>query len=44
LIRHFRPELQARMQKFAQENEGAAFAGGWKADEKRKGALISPGM
>jgi NADH dehydrogenase (ubiquinone) flavoprotein 1 len=44
LIRHFRPELEARMEKFAKENDGPAFAGGWRSDEKRKGALISPGM
>ncbi|KAI8953039.1 NADH-ubiquinone oxidoreductase [Xylaria longipes] len=30
LIRHFRPELEARMQKYAAENGGQqAFAGGW---------------
>lgn len=44
LIRHFRPELEARMQKFAQESGGEALAGGWEHDAGRKGKLISPGM
>ncbi|KAI1278284.1 NADH-ubiquinone oxidoreductase [Xylaria sp. FL0933] len=29
LIRHFRPELEARMQKFAAEHGGQPYAGGW---------------
>ncbi|CAJ2504996.1 Uu.00g123900.m01.CDS01 [Anthostomella pinea] len=29
LIRHFRPELEARLQKYASENGAQAFAGGW---------------
>ncbi len=44
LIRHFRPELEARMQKFAKETGGEALAGGWSHDSKEKGRLISPGM
>ena len=44
LIRHFRPELEARMQKFAQETGGAALAGGWTHDAGKKGKLVSPGM
>lgn len=44
LIRHFRPELEARMQKFAQETGGPALAGGWEHDAREKGKLVSPGM
>lgn len=44
LIRHFRPELEARMQKFAAENGGAALAGGWKSDTRAQGKLVSPGQ
>ncbi|KAK0641026.1 hypothetical protein B0T16DRAFT_336460 [Cercophora newfieldiana] len=44
LIRHFRPELEARMQKFAKETGGEALAGGWEHDSRVKGKLISPGM
>ncbi|KAK2594677.1 NADH dehydrogenase [ubiquinone] flavoprotein 1, mitochondrial [Conoideocrella luteorostrata] len=44
LIRHFRPELEARMQKFAQENGGPALAGGWEASTRSQGKLVSPGQ
>ncbi|CEI41333.1 NADH-ubiquinone oxidoreductase subunit, mitochondrial [Fusarium venenatum] len=44
LIRHFRPELEARMQKFAQENGGEALAGGWNHNAKSQGKLVSPGQ
>jgi NADH dehydrogenase (ubiquinone) flavoprotein 1 len=44
LIRHFRPELEARMQKFAQENGGSALAGGWEHTAKAQGKLIAPGQ
>ncbi|KAK6851276.1 NADH-ubiquinone oxidoreductase 51 kDa subunit [Apiospora arundinis] len=44
LIRHFRPELEARMQKFAAENGGPALAGGWKADTRAQGKLVAPGQ
>ncbi|KAL3962721.1 hypothetical protein ACCO45_004244 [Purpureocillium lilacinum] len=43
LIRHFRPELEARMQNFAKEN-GEALAGGWARDTRAQGKLTSPGM
>lgn len=44
LIRHFRPELEARMQSFAKETGGEALAGGWQHAAKKQGQLISPGM
>jgi NADH dehydrogenase (ubiquinone) flavoprotein 1 len=44
LIRHFRPELEARMQKFAQETGGEALAGGWQHNAREQGKLVSPGM
>ena len=44
LIRHFRPELEARMQKFAQENGGAALAGGWQHNTRIEGKLVAPGQ
>ncbi|KAK5626009.1 hypothetical protein RRF57_001725 [Xylaria bambusicola] len=44
LIRHFRPELEARMQKFAAENGGQAYAGGWKRSAREEGRLIAPGQ
>ncbi|KAK2074477.1 hypothetical protein P8C59_008682 [Phyllachora maydis] len=43
LIRHFRPELEARMQSFAKETGGEALAGGWQHAAKKQGQLISPG-
>ena len=44
LIRHFRPELEARIQQHAQKSGGEALAGGWQHDAGKKGMLISPGM
>jgi NADH dehydrogenase (ubiquinone) flavoprotein 1 len=44
LIRHFRPELEARMQKFAAENGAPAYAGGWHPSAKAEGKLIAPGQ
>ncbi|RPB02525.1 NADH-ubiquinone oxidoreductase [Choiromyces venosus 120613-1] len=44
LIRHFRPELEARMQAHAQTSGGAALAGGWEHDSRVKGKLIAPGQ
>jgi NADH dehydrogenase (ubiquinone) flavoprotein 1 len=44
LIRHFRPELEARMAKFAQENGGPALAGGWQNNARSQGKLIAPGQ
>ena len=44
LIRHFRPELEARVRGFAEKNGGAARAGGWAHDAQKQGMLISPGQ
>ena len=44
LIRHFRPELEARIKKYAEETGGSALAGGWEHDAPRKGKLIAPGQ
>jgi NADH dehydrogenase (ubiquinone) flavoprotein 1 len=44
LIRHFRPELEARIENFKAENGGEALAGGWEHDAQKKGLLISPGQ
>ncbi|EGX50952.1 hypothetical protein AOL_s00054g688 [Orbilia oligospora ATCC 24927] len=43
LIRHFRPELEARMQKYAELQGGAARAGGWDHDSALKGTFSTPG-
>ena len=44
LVRHFRPELEARVQGYAEKHGGEARAGGWDHDAQKKGQLISPGM
>lgn len=44
LIRHFRPELEARIQQFSRENGGQALAGGWSHNAKSQGKLVSPGQ
>lgn len=44
LIRHFRPELEARIQSFAEKHGGEARAGGWQHDAHKHGILISPGQ
>jgi NADH dehydrogenase (ubiquinone) flavoprotein 1 len=44
LIRHFRPELEARMKDYAEKNGGEALAGGWNHDASRQGKLVSPGQ
>lgn len=44
LIRHFRPELEARMQEFAEKTGGEALAGGWEHDTVRQGKLVAPGQ
>lgn len=44
LIRHFRPELEARMREYAALKGGEARAGGWDHDARIKGELISPGQ
>ena len=44
LIRHFRPELEARIQGYAKGSGGTALAGGWEHDAAKKGGLIAPGQ
>ena len=44
LIRHFRPELEARVRKNAEQMGGEALAGGWVHDASKKGMLIAPGQ
>lgn len=44
LIRHFRPELEARMEEFAKLTGGEAKAGGWSHKADKKGELVSPGQ
>ena len=44
LIRHFRPELEKRMQKYAEESGGSALAGGWEHDTREQGKLVAPGQ
>ncbi|QIW98802.1 hypothetical protein AMS68_004320 [Peltaster fructicola] len=44
LIRHFRPELEARIQDNARKSGGEALAGGWQHDAVKRGMLISPGQ
>lgn len=44
LIRHFRPELEARIAENAQKSGGEALAGGWAHDSQKRGMLISPGQ
>ncbi|OGM42710.1 NADH-ubiquinone oxidoreductase subunit [Aspergillus bombycis] len=44
LIRHFRPELEARIKEHAQELGQAPYAGGWHPNSRAEGKLISPGM
>lgn len=44
LIRHFRPELEARMASHTKAAGGSALAGGWEHDAVLKGKLISPGQ
>ena len=44
LIRHFRPELEARMKDYAEKNGGEALAGGWDHNALQQGKLVSPGQ
>ena len=44
LIRHFRPELEKRMQDYAQMTGGEALGGGWPHDTRSQGKLVSPGQ
>ncbi|KIW73743.1 NADH-ubiquinone oxidoreductase 51 kDa subunit, mitochondrial [Phialophora macrospora] len=44
LIRHFRPQLEARIKDYAQKSGGEPFAGGWEPEANKKGLLIAPGQ
>jgi len=44
LIKHFRHELEAKIQGNAKAQGGQSLAGGWEHDAVRKGMLISPGQ
>ncbi|RMD42125.1 hypothetical protein DV735_g3008, partial [Chaetothyriales sp. CBS 134920] len=44
LIRHFRPELEKRVQEYSAANGGEALGGGWQRDSGKKGLLVSPGQ
>jgi NADH dehydrogenase (ubiquinone) flavoprotein 1 len=44
LIRHFRPELEARIKDHTARAGGEALAGGWRHDAVKQGMLISPGQ
>ncbi len=44
LIRHFRPELEARIRENTQREGGEALAGGWTHGSEKRGMLISPGQ
>jgi len=44
LIRHFRPELEARIAENAKRTGGETLAGGWQPDASKQGMLISPGQ
>lgn len=44
LIRHFRPELEARIRQWEAEMGGAAYAGGWGPNSRVEGKLLAPGQ
>lgn len=44
LIRHFRPEMEARVREYAEKHGEEARAGGWDWDAHKRGNLISPGQ
>jgi NADH dehydrogenase (ubiquinone) flavoprotein 1 len=44
LIRHFRPELQARIKAYSQKDGGMPLAGGWHHKTQEMGGLIAPGQ
>lgn len=44
LIRHFRHELEERIDQYGKEHGGEALAGGWEYDATKRGMLISPGQ
>jgi len=44
LIRHFRHEIEERIDQYSKEHGGEALAGGWEHDATKKGMLIAPGQ
>jgi NADH dehydrogenase (ubiquinone) flavoprotein 1 len=44
LIRHFRPELEKRVQEYKAKNGAEALGGGWAPGSDKQGLLISPGQ
>lgn len=44
LVRHFRPELEARVKGYAEAHGGEARAGGWAHDAQKRGQLVAPGQ
>lgn len=44
LIRHFRPQLEARVRDYKSNVGAEALAGGWEPDSSKKGLLIAPGQ
>ena len=44
LVRHFRPELEARVRGYAEKHGGEARAGGWAHDAQKRGVLVAPGQ
>lgn len=44
LIRHFRPELEKRVQEYKSQNGAEALAGGWEHNAAKEGMLIAPGQ
>ncbi|KAL8970538.1 MAG: hypothetical protein Q9183_001472 [Haloplaca sp. 2 TL-2023] len=44
LVRHFRPELEERIQGYTETHGGEARAGGWQHNAQKEGLLISPGQ
>jgi len=44
LIRHFRPELEKRVQEYKATHGAETFAGGWEPNAHKEGLLIAPGQ
>ena len=44
LIRHFRPQLEAKVRDISRQQGGEPLAGGWEHDAPKKGLLIAPGQ
>lgn len=44
LIRHFRPEMEAKIRTYEGKHGAKALAGGWPADTRVQGGLVAPGQ